>query len=351
MWGANYREIFRAFADEPPLSIEPIGSGNINDTLKVVVAGSSYLLQRINHQVFTNPAQVQKNYELIYAHLVGQGLPLHLPALIRTKAGAAFTTDSGGNVWRLLEFIEGGIAYEQAQSLEQVAEAAAKIGQFVAALNRLPVPDIRATIGDFHNFQKRYRTFTEVVKRADGQRVAAAASAIAFIREYATQIPDYRGVGLPLRMVHNDPKVGNVLFASDGKVLAVIDWDTVMPGYLATDLGDMIRTMAVTADEDERDISRVDLRSDYLQACLEHFLHPLREVISPLEKACLATGPLYIAMEQALRFLQDYLAGDVYYKTQYPGHNLDRSQNQIALCSAILREQDFITQEIDRILA
>lgn len=347
---ANYQQIFQAFSDDLPVSIKAIGAGNINDTLKVKGKKRSYLLQRINHQVFKDPEQVQKNYQLIYDHLSRQDLGLELPTLIRTKSGASFTRDAEGRYWRLVAFIDHTVAHEQAQHLAQVKEAAAKIGQFVAGLNQAPTPQIGETIPDFHHFQARYLTFEAFLPDANKSRLKEAKTAIHFIQKNASQVPDYQGLELPRRLVHNDPKIGNVLFDEAGAVVAVIDWDTVMPGYLATDLGDMIRTMAVNADEDERELSRVYLRKDYLEACLENFLLPLRGLVTPPEKQYLASGPLYIVMEQALRFLYDYLAEDRYYKIKYPQHNLHRSLNQIELCRSIMEEQTFIRQTIDRVL-
>lgn len=347
---AFYQQIFSAFSDDLPASIKSIGAGNINDTLQIKGRERSYLLQRINHRVFKDPQRVQKNYQLTYEHLSRQDLALQLPRLLKTKGGALFTRDAEGRFWRLISFIEDTVAYEQAETLAQVEEAAAKIGQFVAALNQSPVPPIQETIADFHNFQTRYRAFEAILVTAEASRLEQAAPAINFIQANAGQIPDYRAVGLPRRMVHNDPKIGNVLFDRSGTVVAVIDWDTIMPGYLATDLGDMIRTMAVSADENTQELSKVDLRSDYLQCCLESFLWPLRKLVTPQEKQYLATGPLYIAMEQALRFLYDYLCGDVYYKIQYPRHNLYRSLNQIKLCRAMLREEALIQQTINAVL-
>jgi Ser/Thr protein kinase RdoA (MazF antagonist) len=348
---AYFRTIFRAFSDDIPTSIQVIGAGNINDTLRVETSTQAYLLQRINHRVFKHPKQVQENYQLIYQHLTDQQVGLVLPGLIKTKEGSLYIQDEKGYFWRLLNFIDGAVAYEQPSQLGQVREAAAKIGRFVAALNQGPPLSLHETIPDFHYFQGRYLLFEALLNEPSNRRTESAQSAIEFIRTNAKRVPNYRTLGLPLRTVHNDPKIGNVLFNQEEKVIAVIDWDTVMPGYLATDLGDMVRTMAVSADEDESDLSKVHLRMDYLRACLENFLPPFGELLSPLEKQYLATGPLYIAMEQALRFLYDYLMGNQYYKIQYPDHNLQRAMNQITLCRSIIREEAFIQKTIDQALS
>lgn len=348
---AYYRKIFQAFSDEVPTSIHVIGAGNINDTLRVVTSTQAYLLQRINHRVFRRPEQVQDNYQLIYQHLAHQQVGLVLPGLIKTKEGGLYTQDEDSRFWRLLTFIEGAVAYEQPNELGQVREAAAKMGQFVAALNQSPALSLHETISDFHYFQGRYLAFEALLQGEVNKRMKSAQSGIDFIRAYAGRVPNYRALGLPLRVVHNDPKIGNVLFNREEEVIAVIDWDTVMPGYLATDLGDMIRTMAVSTDEDESDLSKIYLRMDYLQACLENFLLPFKGLLSPLEKQYLATGPLYIAMEQALRFLHDYLMGDQYYKIQYLDHNLHRALNQVMLCRSIMREEAFIRETINEVLS
>lgn len=341
--------IFNAFIEELPVSIQAIGAGNINDTFKVQTANGAYLLQRINHQVFKSPMQVQQNYHCIYQHLQTEDFPLQLPKLIKTLDGQLFYESEDKNYWRLLTFLENSQAFERPSSTKQVVEAAFKMGIFVAALNRQPAPTIEETIPNFHNFQLRLRDFERVKRIASPNHLELAAGCIDYVEQQAEKIPDYEMLALPKRLVHNDPKIGNVLFDKEGQVMAVIDWDTIMPGYIATDLGDMVRTMAVTAGENEKDLNKVGLHMGYLEVILHQFLRPLRDLLTPLEVAYLSTGPKYIVLEQALRFLSDFLAGDQYYKIQYPEHNLMRCFNQVELCKAIDQQESMIRKSIEEV--
>lgn len=345
------RKIFSAFKEELPVSIQAIGAGNINDTFRVETSAGRYLLQRINHQVFKQPTQVQVNYERLYAHLHKIGVTLELPALIKTKTGDLFYESEDKNYWRLLTFIENTQAIERPSSSMQVKEAASRLGTFVAALNQGTIPVIEETIPNFHHIQLRLEYFKEVEKNAVGNRREIAQKAIDYIEQQVGNIPDYHALGLPRRLVHNDPKIGNVLFDRQWRVVAVIDWDTIMPGFIATDLGDMVRTMAVTAGENERDLQKVGLKDNYLELIIHQFLLPLKNLLTEEEVAFLFTGPKYIVLEQALRFLSDYLAGDPYYKIQYPEHNLMRSLNQIEVCRAIDQQESLIKKSIEQVFA
>lgn len=336
----DFEPIIKAyFPQESGFNIQVLGDGNINDTYRIQVRQGAFLLQKINQIIFKKPELVLDNHQLVLQHLKQHVQDLLLPELIKTDHGRLAWVDQQGDYWRMLTFLERTYGLEAATNVDQVAAAAAASGLFVAALNKAPIPNLAATIPDFHHFQKRYQTFLQILDQANPERKAEAAQSIEFLLHWAPSIPNYERLKLPQRLVHNDPKIGNVLFNQQDQVVAVIDWDTIMPGALPTDFGDMVRTMAATVSEDESDVDLVAINIDYFAALSQHFLKPLKPLLTPLEKEYMLSGAFYIVLEQMLRFLQDYLLEDVYYKIQYPKHNLVRAKNQQALFQALKQQE------------
>lgn len=342
----DFKAIIQAyFPRESTFKVQALGDGNINDTYRIELSKGAFLLQKINRSIFKEPAIVLDNHRLIAQHLHQHLEGLKLPTLFETASGELAYIDPQGEYWRMLTFLEQTYGLESAETIQQVAAAAQATGRFLAALNQEPTPILGVTLPNFHQFQKRYQDFMLALEQAETSRKQAAADAIEFLLHWAPSIPDYQALGLPERLVHNDPKIGNVLFDQEDQVVAVIDWDTIMPGTLLTDFGDMVRTMVASVSEDEADLDLVSIRMDYFTALCQHFLTPLKHLLRPLEKQYLLSGAFYIVLEQMLRFLQDYLLEDVYYKIQYPKHNLVRAQNQQALFQA-LKVQEKQLEEI-----
>ncbi|GAB5553126.1 MAG: aminoglycoside phosphotransferase family protein [Saprospiraceae bacterium] len=336
----DFKAIVQAyFPRESTFKVQALGDGNINDTYRIDLSKGAFLLQKINRVIFKEPEVVLNNHQLILQHLKKHSSGLLLPKLIQTDKQLLAYPDANGGCWRMLTFLEHTYGVESANSVDQVAAAAGAIGRFIAALNQAPAPKLGATLPDFHHFQKRYAAFLQILKTANPDRRTEAAESIEFLLHWAQSIPDYKALNLPQRLVHNDPKIGNVLFNQKDQAVAVIDWDTVMPGTLPTDFGDMVRTMVASVSEDEADLDLVNVNKDYFSALCQHFLKPLKPLLRPLEKQYLMSGAFYIVLEQMLRFLQDYLLEDVYYKIQYPKHNLVRARNQQALFQALKNQE------------
>lgn len=347
----DFKPIIQAyFPQESGFKIQVLGDGNINDTYRIEVRQGVFLLQKINRAIFKKPVVVLENYQLILRHLKLHLQDLLLPQLIKTHNGLLAWVDAQGEYWRMLTFLEHTYGLESASNVDQVAAAAGATGRFVAALNQAPTPNLEPPIPDFHHFQKRYQAFLQILDKANPERKVAAAQSIDFLLYWAPSIPNYEQLKLPQRLVHNDPKIGNVLFKQQDHAVAVIDWDTVMPGTLPTDFGDMVRTMAATVGEDEADLSLVDIRIDYFRALCQHFLPPLKPLVTPNEKQYMLSGAFYIILEQLLRFLQDYLLEDIYYKVQYPKHNLVRAQNQQALFQALKKQASILDPIVQQVL-
>jgi Ser/Thr protein kinase RdoA (MazF antagonist) len=334
----------------------PYGGGHINDTYLLTYHTDDgpvhYILQRINHQVFRNPPQLMDNLLRVTAHLRQrlqaegvQDLSRRVLTVIPTQDGALYHQDPDGNYWRVFEFLEGTVTVEVPQSLAQIQEAARAFGRFVSLLSDLPGPPLHETIPDFHNGVKRYTAFEESLSKDGCNRAAMASWEIAFIQEHAAILETparlIREDKIPMRVTHNDTKVNNVLLdRATGEGLCVIDLDTVMPGLVLYDVGDIVRTAAGTAAEDEPDLSKVKFRRDRFEAIIRGFLEGAGRSLHRCEVDHLVLGGPFMTLIMGTRFLTDFLQGDTYYKIHRPNHNLDRCRVQFRLAQILLEQQD-----------
>lgn len=338
------------FGTEEKYQAKTLAGGHINDTYRVVVEGNSYLVQRINEQVFQSPETVINNYRLVYEQLSRFQTGLLLPQLIRNLQQGYFFKDPQGKFWRLVTFLEDTHSLEEAENLAQIAAASDTVGRFLAALNTPPAPKLEESIPNFHYLTKRLESFWQIVEANPKDRASRVAAEIEYIRSVQHSIIEFNALDLPKRIVHNDPKISNLLFDSSGKTVAVIDWDTIMPGYLATDFGDMVRAMAVSASEEEAELDKVFFRSDNFEVICKHFLPPIATLLSKSEKDTFHWGPSYIVFEQLIRFLGDYLEGDRYYKVPHPEQNRVRAANQLKLHQELVRHEAFIKETVQAYL-
>lgn len=320
------------------LGAATVGSGNINDTWRIEVerdgAQESWLLQRLNHRVFQNPEAVMRNIQLVCEYLAGQDFPYQIAAPVAGLNGRFLQNDDAGNYWRAFPFLDNTFAPEDLPDADIAYEGARAYGAFARALRDFPAEKLTETIPGFHDTDRRWEVFLEVLGKDPAHRVAATQTEIEAMfdaKPVFDQISRLKTSGaLPLRVTHNDTKAGNVLFGvNTRKALAVIDLDTVMPGTILSDFGDMVRTFA--PDRREDDPAAVVLRRDVLEALERGFLEQTGHFLTLAEKENLLLGAAWITGEQALRFLTDWLAGDTYYKVRYPEHNLVRTRNQLAL--------------------
>lgn len=334
------------------------GSGHINDTYCVRFDRSGrtvrQIYQRINHRILKNPAALMENIERVTEHLReklrGRADALRRTlTLVRTRDGGVFYQDHQGNYWRAYLFIEDARTYDVAKSPEQAFEAAKAFGQFQQMLADLPSPRLNESIPYFHHTPRRFAALKEAIEADAVGRARTAGPEIEFAvrRESITQVlVDLHQRGeIPERTTHNDTKLNNVMLddlTQEG--ICVIDLDTVMPGLALYDFGDMVRTMTSPALEDERDLAKVDMVFPMYEALVRGYLTAAGAVLNEAEKSHLAFAGKLITYEIGIRFLADYLSGDVYFKTHREGHNLDRCRTQFKLVESIERQEAAMEQ-------
>jgi Ser/Thr protein kinase RdoA (MazF antagonist) len=279
------------------------------------------------------------NIRRVCEHLEQQDYPLRAIAPIAGRDGRLLQYDEAGNCWRVFPFLENTFVPEGLADAGIAREGALAYGAFARALRDFPAATLTESIPGFHDTDRRWSVFLEVLEKDPAGRVAATKAEIGQMysaKPVFDEISRLKKSGeLPLRVTHNDTKAGNVLFdAGSRKAVAVIDLDTVMPGTILSDFGDMVRTFVPDRREDDPDA--VVLRRDVLEALEQGFLEKTGDFLSAAEKENLLKGAAWIIGEQALRFLSDWLAGDTYYKIAHPEHNLVRTRNQLALLKEIL---------------
>ena len=300
------------------------GSGHINDTFKVETAsGARFVLQRVNTDIF-DPALLKSNLLRVTAHLQAKGIP---------------TLEVVGyeNPWRLFRFLEGYTSVDLVSRPEEAELVAGAFAKFQNDLADLPAPRLGEIIPKFHDTVDRLRLLDEAAAKDVAGRRAQVAKELAFVdarREEAARVVRLMATGdIPERITHNDTKINNVMLGADGSNV-VIDLDTTMPGSALYDFGDMVRTSTAAAAEDERDLSKVYSKKEYFEALVRGYLSEAK-FLNEAELQNLAFSGRLITLTIGIRFLTDYLAGDTYFHTTYPDHNLDRAHTQFKMVESM----------------
>jgi Ser/Thr protein kinase RdoA (MazF antagonist) len=326
------------------IEIFTIGFGNINDTFRIDFEEKnqkkSVLLQRLNHKIFKKPWELMSNWDAVAAFLQNSDYPYKVPMPIKNKNGETMHVTEEGEYWRIFPFFENTLTPESNPTPELAYEAAYAYGVFLKSLGAFDAKKLHETIPDFHNTDKRWQYFLEVVEK---DAVGRCAGAKAEIEATYKLLPIFNKISalkskgkLPLRATHNDTKAGNILLDKEtGKPVAIIDWDTIMPGTVLSDFGDMVRSLSSNMVEDDPNISLMELQEEVIQSFCAGFIASTDGFLTSTERKNLFLGGQWIIGEQALRFFSDYLAGDVYYKIKYENHNLIRTRNQLALFEKI----------------
>ena len=329
------------------VSAEPFGNGHINDTLKVTNEKGEikYVLQRINHLVFTNVDMLQNNIQIVTSH-IRKKLEEKGESDIDRKVLTFFPTKDnkpdyfdGDSYWRVSLFIPNSKSYEEVTP-ELSYEAGKAFGDFQAMLADIPEGTLGETIPNFHNMEFRLAQFHDAIKANAAGRVAEVQDLIDEIdrRAYDMCIQErlYREGKLKKRTNHCDTKVNNMLFdAATDKVLCVIDLDTVMPGFVLSDIGDFIRTGANTGAEDDENLDNVGVNMEIFKAYTRGYMEKAKSFLTPTEIKLLPYGGRLLTYMQTVRFLTDYINGDTYYKIHYPTHNLVRTKAQFKLLQSL----------------
>ena len=331
----------------------------MNDTFLVFCRNGKqtnrYTLQRINSEVFENPKGLMENFSRVTAHLRRKAVDgqhaFETLILIPTMDGESFLRE-GNSYWRMTKFIAGGRSFEVPKNDNHAYEAAKAFGLFQANLNDLPGPALVETIPDFHNTRKRFDDFLFALEKDPHGRSREVGDLVAFAKQREVLAEKIRLKDFPSRVVHNDTKLNNVLLHKDtGQGMCVVDLDTVMPGCVLHDFGDLVRTAACSSLEDETDLSKVRFLPSVFEAIAQGYLEAAGDMLSDKEIEFLPLAPSVITYELGLRFLTDYLEGDRYFKTRWPGHNLDRTRTQFKLLSSLEESLDLMKSAVQRISA
>jgi hypothetical protein len=347
------------------LSAAPCGGGHINDTYAVSyqLNGSvrRFIHQRINRRIFTRPDLLMRNIERVTQHLRGkvEASGIAEPerrtlTLVPTTQGTAFCVDPDGDCWRTYLFIENARSRDVITHPDQAREAARAFGEFQRQLADLPAPRLKETLPGFHHTPERLAALQRAIESDALNRAAAVQPEIAFALAHeplTRRLVDLQARReIPERITHNDTKLNNVLLDIEtGQSLCVIDLDTVMPGLALYDFGDMVRTGASPTPEDERDLDKVGVRTEILEALAEGYLEAGRSFLTSREMDEIpCAGPL-ITLETGIRFLTDHLEGDRYFKIQRPDHNLDRARAQFMLVQRLEEQQDAMAEIVNRL--
>ncbi len=327
------------------------GSGHINDTYCVRFDQSGtqvrYILQRINTNVFKTPAALMENIERVTRHALSRLLAENHPEAHRRTLtcipaidGKPYAVDSMGNYWRVYPFIEGARGYDEIESNEQAYQAAKAFGSFQKLTADLGGPRLHETIPAFHHTPKRLEALQAAILLDPKNRAAEVGSQIDFALARAadcSRVTDLIASGeIPERVTHNDTKLNNVLLdEATAEAVCVVDLDTTMPGSALYDFGDMVRTATPTTREDDVELGKLDLRMDRFESLVRGYLSTAGGFLNQAELDHLAFSGKLLTLECGIRFLTDYLLGDVYFKIKHSGHNLDRCLNQFAFVGAI----------------
>lgn len=341
----------------------PYGNGHINDTFLLTYETSNgdrkYILQRMNHAIFKKPQQLMENVVNVTEYLRGvikeQGGDPDRETLnvIKTRNGENYYEDSSHNYWRMFLYIERTMCLEQVESAKDFYDSAVAFGNFQRMLADYPAEELHETIPNFHNTPSRFRDFQKAVQEDKLGRAALAKEEIAFALEREKDTPvllDLLAEGkLPLRVTHNDTKLNNILFDADTKkALCIIDLDTVMPGLSHYDFGDSIRFGASTGAEDEKDLSKIELDLSLFEIFTKGFLEGCGGSLTEKEIEMLPMGAKLMTYECGIRFLADFLEGDVYFKIHRKEHNLDRARTQFKLIADMEEKWDRMTAIVEK---
>ncbi|PIQ49478.1 MAG: hypothetical protein COW03_05250 [Cytophagales bacterium CG12_big_fil_rev_8_21_14_0_65_40_12] len=322
------------------VSITPFGGGHINATWKVTCEKSEYLLQKINQSVFPLVEHIVENRKLLNA------LPdtsILVEEVLTEEGGSALFTENG--VFRMQRFIAEAYAPSSVESNNEAFEAAYGFGEFLKQTNSLNPADFKEVIPGFHNLELRLNQLAEAKEKDKAARLNSITNLVEQVESFAWINEKMNSLwlnGLPLRVCHNDTKIDNILLnRTTSSFQYVIDLDTVGGGSMLYDFGDLMRTCISPTKESERDLKQIVFRDEIFEALTEGFMKSVASFISPIEKENLYFGGIYMTYIMAVRFLTDYLNGDVYYKITFEDENLVRTKNQMALLNLFVQKFGF----------
>ncbi len=331
--------IYSRFALEGnPVYCKPYGNGHINDTyLLLTDMPHAYILQRLNTHVFKDVPGLMDNIVAVTEYLREKDRdPRHVLTLVKTVDSKPYLATEDGEYWRVYEFVTASVALDQPETPNDMRQAGIAFGRFQRQLIDFPAEKLNVTIENFHDVPSRFEQLRQAIRENKAGKLHEVQYEMTFFmlrEEDANRLGNMQKRGeLPLRVTHNDTKLDNVMLDRMLHTpLCVIDLDTVMPGLAAFDFGDAIRGGASTGAEDEKDLKKVSLSLDLFEAYTSGYLSSCGTTLTRNEIETLAMGAKTMTIECGVRFLTDYLNGDVYFHTSYPGQNLDRCRTQMKL--------------------
>jgi thiamine kinase-like enzyme len=332
--------IIRSFNLDPAVfSIEKIGTGYINATF-MLAGESSFVLQRVNKNVFVNPEDIASNIRIASDHL-----KKHYPNYLfltnaKSKDGKEMIYDLEGFPWRLFPYINNSITIDKVETEAQAYSAASEFARLTNYLSNASIKVFKPTIEKFHDLSWRYEQFDTALQNASSVRSEQANDAINGCLAHRYLVDQYRDLiwsgNVHLRVTHNDTKINNILFdRTTHQAICVIDLDTLMPGYFIYDVGDMIRTFVSPVSEEERDLSKIVFRKNIYDAVIEGYQSQMKDKLTNTEQNLFHFAGMMMTYIMALRMLSDFLNGDIYYQITYPDQNLVRARNQVRLLEVL----------------
>ena len=352
---AQLKSIFNEFQHNAQFkSYKELASGHINDTYLIETEEKPFfVLQKINHQVFkdvpgliSNKVSVSKHLLSKMSHLPKEELNRKVLTFVKAKSGDYYFKTENGDFWNVMVFIDNSVTYELVTDEEIAYEGGKLSGDFLNLTSDFDASKLIEVIPNFHDMSFRYSQFEDALKVATEERKKQASEyldRVATLKDEMHILQSLKESGeIKLRVTHNDTKISNALFDTNKKGLCVIDTDTIMPGIVHYDFGDAIRTICNSGAEDEKNLDLVNFNFDYYKAYEKGFLEEVESALSPIEIKYLPLGAKTMIFIMALRFLTDFLNGDIYYKTSYAEHNLDRAKNQFKLIESFSEQMETI---------
>ena len=320
---------------------QKLGSGLINHTWKIS-GPVDYILQEVNTVVFKNPKAISDNLEVLSSWLSVNYPGYLFIAPVKLPNGNS-TLEYNGKIYRLFPFIKKSVTINIIDNAKQAYEAARQFGLFTSVLNDFDQSRLQYPLPDFHNLKLRIKQFETACLNANIKRLQQVGYQIAQIAEHIDIAITYQKLienpAMFMRVIHHDTKISNVLFDKDDNGLCVIDLDTVMPGYFISDVGDMMRTYLSPVNEEETNFDKISINLKNFKAIYKGYMSAMNDVLTDTEKQYFIYSGKFLIYMQALRFLTDFLNGDVYYQTTYAGQNLNRTKNQLRLLTEYLKAE------------
>jgi Ser/Thr protein kinase RdoA (MazF antagonist) len=344
-------DVLKAYSLDPQIyKVDKLDSGLINYTWKVTGNDDVFILQKVNSHVFKAPEDIADNLELL-SRFIKKAAPDYLfVAPLLAESGNTFIKTEGGEYFRMFPYVKNSHTINTVSTADRAYEAARQFGMFTRLFEDFDLDKLHYTLPDFHNLPLRIQQFNQACANAKADLLNSVRAEINEINHHLNIADTYSkltGNGrLPLRLIHHDTKISNVLFDENSKGLCVIDLDTVMPGYFLSDIGDMLRTYLSPANEEEKNFDKIIVRHDFFEAIHKGYMEQMGSILTDDEKNNFIFAGKFMIYMQAIRFLADHLNNDIYYQTTYPGHNLVRAKNQLNFLNKYIDSEPELTKLI-----